>query len=77
MSAIHQQENSLHSFAKLTGLPSQLGQPGKVGCRCECMGLSVQGAVDMGSVEMGAVRSGAGRESQGGISSRLSIFALV
>lgn len=32
MSAIHLQEKSLHSFAKLPGLPSQLGQPGKGGC---------------------------------------------
>lgn len=49
MSAIHQQENSLHSFPKLTGLPPLLGQPGKVECTHVGTGSSVQGAVDVQS----------------------------
>lgn len=77
MSAIHQQENSLHSFAKLSGLPSQLGQPGKVGC----MGSSVQGAADMQSPGVALwgwqLQGPVQGESQGGILSWLSIFALV
>lgn len=47
MSAIHQQENSLHSFPKLTGLPPPLGQPGKVGCTR--VGTGSLGSVDVQS----------------------------